>query len=61
MHQSVKVVWGKDEAVARAVVTPAAEDQVSTQAMLQRSCQVLIENWIQIVVVSTLKEEKKNY
>ncbi|TNN76193.1 hypothetical protein EYF80_013481 [Liparis tanakae] len=37
VHQSVEVVGGEDEAVARGVVAPAAEQQVSTQAVLQRA------------------------
>lgn len=37
VHQCVEVVWGKDEAVACGVVAPAAEQQVSTQAVLQRA------------------------
>lgn len=44
VHQSVKVVGGEDEAVACVVVSPAPEQQVSTQAVLQRACQVLVEN-----------------
>lgn len=37
VHQCVEVVWGEDEAVACGVVAPAAEQQVSTQAVLQRA------------------------
>lgn len=46
VHQGIEVVWGKDEAVACGVVAPAAEQQVSTQAVLQRACQVLVEDRI---------------
>lgn len=38
VHQSVEVVRGEDETVTRGVVTPATEQQVSTQAVLQRAC-----------------------
>lgn len=44
VHQSVEVVGGQDEAVARAVVPPASQQQVSTQTVLQGARQVLIEN-----------------
>lgn len=37
VHQCVEVVWGEDEAVACGVVAPAAEEQVPTQAVLQRA------------------------
>lgn len=37
VHQCIEVVWGQDEAVACGVVAPAAEQQVSTQAVLQRA------------------------
>lgn len=59
MHQSVEVVGGEDEAVACGVVAPAAEQQVPTQAVLQRARQVLVENGVQIIVVGPLKKEKK--
>lgn len=35
VHQCVEVVRGQDEAVARGVVAPAAEQQVPAQAVLQ--------------------------
>lgn len=57
MHQSVEVVWSEDEAVACAVVAPAPKQQVSTQAVLQGARQVLVENRVQIVVVSTLRKK----
>jgi len=57
VHQSVEVVGGEDEAVARGVVAPAAEQQVSTQAVLQRARQVLVEDGVQVVVIGTLGEK----
>lgn len=44
MHQSVQVVRGQDEAVPGAEVPPAAEEQVSTQTVLQRAGEVLVED-----------------
>lgn len=60
MHQSVEVVRGEDEAVACGVVAPAAEQQVSTQAVLQRARQVLVEDRVQIVVIGTFKKKGKD-
>lgn len=51
MDQSVKVVGGQDEAVARAEVAPSAQEEVSAQAVLQGTGEVLIEYRVQIVVV----------
>lgn len=51
VDQGVEVVRGQDEAVPRGVVAPAAQQQVSTQAVLQRARQVLVEDRVQIVVV----------
>lgn len=58
MHQSIEVVWCEDEAVAGGVIAPAAEEQVSAQAVLQRARQVLVENRVQVVVIGTLRKEK---
>lgn len=52
VHQGVEVVGGQDEAVARAIVAPAAQHQVPTQRVLQRACQVLVEDGVEVVVVS---------
>lgn len=52
VHQGVEVVRGQDEAVAGAVVAPAAQHQVPTQRVLQRARQVLIEDGVEVVVVS---------
>lgn len=35
MHQSVQVVGGQDETIPRAEVAPSAQEEVSTQAVLQ--------------------------
>lgn len=52
VHQGVEVVGSQDEAVARPVVAPAAQHQVPTQRVLQRASQVLIENGVEVVVIS---------
>ncbi|PWA22650.1 hypothetical protein CCH79_00001897 [Gambusia affinis] len=60
VRNSVEVIRRQDEAVARAVVAPATEQQVATQAVLQRARQVLVENRVQVVVVGAFgggKEE----
>ena len=51
VHQSVQVVGGQDEAVAGAEVAPAAQEEVSTQAVLQGAGKVLVEDRVQIVVI----------
>lgn len=51
MHQSVQVVGGQDEAVPRAEVAPSAQEEVSTQAVLQGAGKVLVEDGVQIVVI----------
>lgn len=52
VHQGVEVVGSQDEAVTGPVVAPAAQHQVPTQRVLQRACQVLVENGVEVVVVS---------
>ena len=61
VHQGVEVVRCEDEAVARAVVAPATEQQISAQTVLQRARQVLVENRIQIVVVRTFRKRKDHH
>lgn len=51
MHQSVQVVRGQDEAVPSAEVAPAAQEEVSTQAVLQGAGKVLVKDRVQIVVI----------
>ena len=51
VHQGVEVVGGQDEAVPRAVVPPAAQQEVPAQRVLQRARQVLVEDGVQVVVV----------
>jgi len=52
VHQGVEVVGGQDEAVAGAAVPPAAQQEVPTQRVLQGACQVLVEDGVQVVVVT---------
>lgn len=59
VYESIEVIGGQDEAVACAIVSPAAQQQISAQGVLQRSCQVLIEDWVQIVIVTAWKQKKK--
>lgn len=44
MHQSIQVVGGQDEAIPSTKVAPATQEEVSTQAVLQRARKVLIED-----------------
>lgn len=53
VNKGVEVVRGQDEAVPRAVVPPAAQHQVTTQRVLQRARQILIEDGVQVVVVAS--------
>ena len=52
MHQGVEVVGGQDEAVPRAAVPPAAQQEVPAQRVLQGARQVLVEDGVQVVVVT---------
>ena len=51
VHQGVQVVGGQDEAVPGAEVAPSAQQEVSTQAVLQGAGKVLVEDGVQVVVV----------
>lgn len=59
VHKGIEVVWCQDKAVPRAVGAPAAQQQVSTQRMLQWAGQVLIKDRVQVVVISTFMWRKK--
>lgn len=51
MDESVQVVRGQDEAVSGAEVAPSAQQEVSTQAVLQGAGEVFVEDRVQVVVV----------
>lgn len=53
VHKSIEVVRGQDEAVSSAVVSPAAQQKVATQWVLQRARQMLVEDRVQVVIIST--------
>lgn len=53
VDESVKIVGRHDEAVSLEGVTPSTHLQIPTKAALQRSCQMFVEDGIQVVVVST--------
>ena len=53
VDECVEVVGGHDEAVALSGRPPAPQQQVATQAVLQRARQVLVEDRVQVVIVST--------
>lgn len=53
VHKGVEVVRGEDEAVAGAVVAPATQHQITAQRVLERTCQILIEDGVQVVVITT--------
>lgn len=44
MDESIQVVGGQDEAVSGAKVAPSTQQEVSTQAVLQGTGEVLIED-----------------
>ena len=52
MHECVEVIRCDDEAIALQYAAPAAKQQVATQTVLQRTCQVLVKYRVQVVVVS---------
>lgn len=51
VHQGVQVVGGQDKTIPSAEVSPASQEEVSTQAVLQGASEVLIEDGVQIVVI----------
>lgn len=59
VHQSIQIVWGQNEAVTSAEVSPAAQEEVSTQAVLQGASKVLVEDGVQIVVIRAWRRKDK--
>lgn len=59
VHQRVQVVRSQNETVPGAEVSPAAQEEVSTKAVLQGAGQVLIEDGVQIVVVRAWGQMKE--
>lgn len=53
VYESIEVVGGQDEAVSSAVVSPATQQKVPTQRVLQRARQMLVEDRVQVVIIST--------
>ena len=53
VHETVEVVRGEDEAVALLDGAPAAQHEVACQAVLEGPCEMLVEDGVEIVVVST--------
>lgn len=52
MHKCIEIIRCNDETVALQHAAPAAKQQVTTQTVLQRTCQVLVEYRVEVVVVS---------
>ena len=53
VNETVEIVGGQDEAVALLDGAPPAQHQVAGQAVLQGASEMLVENGVEIVVVST--------
>ena len=53
VYETVEIVGSQDEAVALLDGAPSAEHEVPRQAVLQRASEVLVEDGVEIVVVST--------
>ena len=53
VDETVEVVRGEDEAVALLDGAPPAQHQIAGQAVLQGASEMLVENGVEIVVVST--------
>ena len=53
VHETVEVVRGEDEAVALLDGAPAAQHEVACQAVLEGPCEMLVEDGVEIVVVSS--------
>ena len=52
VNESIEVIRSQNKAIARAVVAPPAEDEVSTERLLERPCQVLIKDGIEVVAIA---------
>ena len=52
MYEGVEVVGGHDEAVALGHITPTPHQQVPTQTVLEGARQVLVEDRVEVVVIS---------
>ena len=53
VDETVEIVRGEDEAVALLDGAPPAQHQVAGQAVLQGASEMLVEDGVEIVVVST--------
>ena len=53
VDQAVEVVGGEDKAVSLLDSAPSAKHQVSSKAVLQRPCQVFVEDRVEVVIVCT--------
>ena len=53
VNETVEIVRGQDEAVALLDGAPPAQHQVAGQAVLQGASEMLVEDGVEIVVVST--------
>lgn len=51
VNQCIEVVRGKNEAISSIEIAPASQHQIPTEAVLQRSRQMLIKDGIQVVVI----------
>lgn len=59
VNESIEVIWSQNKAIARAVVAPPAKDEVSTEGLLERPCQVLIKDGIEVVAIAPWRQDKK--
>ena len=53
VNETVEIVRGQDEAVALLDGAPPAQHQIAGQAVLQGAGEMLVEDGVEIVVVST--------
>lgn len=58
VDQGVEVVGGQNEAVSRIVVSPSAQHEVATEGVLQRARQILIEDGVQVAVITTCRGQR---
>jgi len=52
VNESIEVIRSQNKAITRAVVAPPAKDEVSTEGLLERPCQVLIKDGIEVVAIA---------
>ena len=59
VNQTVEIIWSKHKAISLLNRTPPPKHEVSSQTMLQRPCQMFIEDWIKVIVICSRVPDSK--